>query len=85
MEYLNANSLLPFLQRERLVTPAECEVLMSDYKTKTEKNQYLLSILPSKGEKAFQRFVKCLDEDKDHSGHADLAALFKSFEDSTFV
>ena len=84
MEYMNVSSLLPFLQYEHLVTPADCEVLMSDYKTKTEKNQFLLSIIPSKGENTLERFIKCLEDDK-HSGHLKLATQIKSLGDSTLV
>ena len=85
IEYINVGSLLPYLQREGLINTAECQVLTNNYKTDTEKNRFLLSILPTKGDDAFERFVRCLNEDKSHLGHVDLATLLKSFENSTLV
>ena len=59
------------------MTTAESEELRNPTKTKTEKNQFLLSILPSKGENTFERFVKCLEEADEHTGHRHLAKLLK--------
>ena len=72
MKSLNVNSLLPHLQCEQLLTSAEVDFLISTQKTNYDKKQYLLSILPSKGENAYERFVRCLSQDTEHSGHADL-------------
>ena len=69
------NSLLPHLQRENLLTSEECDILISTQKTHFDKKQFLLSILPSKGENAYKRFIKCLSQDKEHSGHADLVKM----------
>ena len=60
------------------MTAAEYEVLINDYKTNNGKNQFLLSILPSKGENALECFIKCLEEEKEHLGHVELAAQMKS-------
>ena len=74
---MDIQTLLPHLRQEQLVTMAESEVLRNPTKTKTEKNQFLLSILPSKGENTFERFVKCLEEAGEHTGHSHLAELLK--------
>ncbi len=78
---MNVQSLLPYLQQEGLLTPNEYEKLSQAFihnQTSREQNQYLLGILPSKGEKACERFIKCLSLAKDHSGHARLVKLLTS-------
>ena len=77
IQYMDTNELLPFLIREQLVTTDESEVLTNPYKTRKEKNLYLLSKLPTKGENAFELFLKCLEESNEHSGHAKLVILLK--------
>ena len=78
MRSLNVNSLLPHLQCEDLLTSEELDFLVSIHKTNFDKKQFLLSILPSKGENAYKRFVRCLSQDTEHSGHADLVKMLTS-------
>ena len=75
MRSLNVDSLLPYLQREQLVTHQEFVHLIHPNRTNYEKKQFLLSILPSKGENAYKRFICCLSEDTEHTGHAYLVEL----------
>ena len=77
---IDLETLLPHLKREQLVTTGESETLTNSNKTTTEKNQYLLSILPSKGESTFERFIKCLEGADEHLGHLPLATLLKSIK-----
>ena len=74
---MDSNELLPFLMQKGLVTTNESEVLTNPFITKTPKNLYLLSRLPSKGENAFELFLKCLEESNEHLGHAELVTLLK--------
>ena len=69
------NSLIPYLQYEDLLTRKELEFLMSTHTTNFDKKQFLLLILPSKGENAYKRFIRCLSQDTEHSGHADLVKM----------
>ncbi len=75
---MNVQSMLPYLQQEALLTTNEYEKLTQAVKTPSEQNQYLLGILPTKGERACERFVKCLSLANEHSGHAHLVTLLSS-------
>ena len=75
MRSLNVNSLIPYLQCEDLLTSEELEFLVSAHRTNFDKKQFLLSILPSKGENAHKKFIRCLSQDTEHSGHADLVKM----------
>ena len=83
IQYMDINELLPFLIREQLVTTHESEVLTNPYETRKEKNLYLLSKLPTKGENAFELFLKCLEESNEHLGHAELVVLLKQIASTT--
>ena len=66
--------LLPILRQKRLVTQAEFQHLSSDEKeSDMDKNAKLMRIIISKGEDAFDLFVKALQEEKEHLGHGSLA------------
>ena len=78
IELMDTSTLLPYLQREKLLTQAECEVLTCLSKTRTEKIRFLLSVLPTKGQHSFELFVRCLEEANEHKGHQELATLLKS-------
>ena len=73
---LNVQSLLPYLCEQELLTWNEFETLKTG--TQNEQNQSLLRILLYKGEHAYERFLKCLLNDKEHSGHVHLATLLSS-------
>ena len=70
---LNVQSLQSYLYEQNLLTLGEFETLQKG--TRTEQNESLLSLLPYKGEHAYERFLKCLSSEKQHSGHAHLATL----------
>lgn len=82
---LNVDSLLPHLQKERLLTHEEFEALIHPLKTSHEKKNILLSILPTKGENAYERFLTCLTNSDDHSGHSYLVKLLTSILPSKSV
>ena len=77
---MDTNTLLPFLSQKHLLTTEDWEVLSNPYKARAERNKHLLSILPTKGEKAFELFVKCLEEENEHLSHHELAALLKRID-----
>ena len=82
---VNVNSLLPHLKHEGLLTSEEFDKLISTNKTNREKKQFLFSILPSKGDNAYERFLCCLSEDMGHRGHTDLVKLLTAVRPSTVV
>ncbi len=79
IECMNVQSLLPHLQEQELLTTHEYEKLTQEVHTKTpcELNHLLLRILPTKGEYAFERFLKCLTGADEHLGHRQLVKLLR--------
>ncbi len=77
VECMNVQSLLPYLQEQELLTRHEYEKLTQEVHTKTqsEQNHYLLRILPTKGEHAFERFFTCLTQADEHLGHEQLVKI----------
>ena len=66
--------LLPILRDKGLVTDPEFESLsMTTAESSYDKNKRLVSIILQKGKKAFDLFVKALQNEKDHIGHKSLA------------
>ena len=79
IDCINMDTLIHHLFKEKLVTWNEYLTLVNTKTSQRDKNLYFVSeVLPSKGEEAFDRFIACLKEAKDHSSHAELA---KQLED----
>ena len=74
---MQMETLLSCLYEKKLVTYEEYCFLAEGKMSQRERNRYLLSILPTKGEGALDQFIKCLKQGHDHSGHADLAKLLE--------
>lgn len=78
MQYLNMPALLPHLYQNDLVTRDEYQNLSSKNATDFDKHGYFLQgVLPHKGPDAFDRLLKCLKEEDQHSGHKHLAQLLE--------
>jgi len=69
---LDVATILPHLIAKHLLTKDDREVLMMYAKTQVEKAQYLLDILPRKANGWFEKFMECLQETTDGTGHGDL-------------
>ena len=66
--------LLPILRHKGLVTDPEFESLsMTTAESSYEKNKKMVSIILQKGKKAYDLFLKALQNEKDHIGHKSLA------------
>ena len=52
-----------------LYTPNESGWLQLHHITFSKKIQYLLDVLPSKGENWFDKFIECLQKTSDGNGH----------------
>ena len=65
-------SLLPHLRGQRLITSSEFERLHNEQDSK-KRNRMLITIIPTKGKHALERFLQCLKNENEHSGHVDLA------------
>lgn len=64
--------LLPKLVDRKLVTAEEEALLNDPDKSDSKKNIEFLSILKTKGSRAFGRFLEALNEEKEHCGHEDM-------------
>ena len=70
---INLNELMPFLQKHGLVTNDENYHLTSAATAPGQGAQQLLQILKSKGDGTLQKFLCCLNSERQHLGHKDVA------------
>ena len=74
-DLLNLKVLFPHLVQERLLTRHEIEGLQSlspVFPDDDAKIDYLLKILPTKGQDALRQFVRCLQQTEDGTAHDEL-------------
>ena len=74
VQSLNMEMLTTHLIQNELLTKAEYEKLagQSSY---NQSQYFVLTVLPNKGPSGFERFLKCLEEEKEHLGHQELFQL----------
>ena len=71
---LDFTTLVPVLNKYHLLTQSENYTLMNIHTPSVERaNALVYQILPTKGPRAYEMFVKCLQEETDHLGHQELA------------
>ena len=73
---LKMEMLVPHLVEKRLLTKNEYHEL-NTYPSWKQSEHYVLKILPTKGEDGWKKFVECLKEEEEYSGHQDLFRLLK--------
>ena len=76
-ETLNVQALIPLLGKYNLLTEEERQEIMQFKRTDCEKIDHLVHILPRKGKYAYQQFIKCLESEKEHLSHPELAQELK--------
>ena len=81
VQTLNMEMLTPHLLQNGLLAPSEYQELDALGTSWKQAKYFLLIVLPTKGEGGFKRFLKCLKEEREHSGHQD---LFRHLESSQF-
>ena len=74
---LNLEEIFPYLCQHGLLTYSEKEELKSDSITTHKKIDKLLKWIPTKGSNALARFVECLRNSTDGTGHDELATLLE--------
>ena len=74
--FLNLDELIPLLRKQELLTSEEWENILGK-QTRLQKIDQLIRILPQKGESAFLKFMKCLESEREHPAHKELAAMLK--------
>ena len=75
---LDVTSVLPHLYAKGLLSDEEFEVLSSPYLTRQHKINTLLKGLPLKGSDFLDKFIQCLHETEDGTGHKELIDLLFS-------
>lgn len=76
-KYINMVSLVPYLNKYGILTSEERFYLNSNSKSPTEKVNYLLQYLESKGEETIKKFLQALKEASEHTGHIELCRLLR--------
>ena len=75
---LNFPTLVPVLNKYHLLTQSDNYILMNRIIPPVERaNKLVYQILPTKGPRAYEIFVKCLQEETEHLGHQELAKKFE--------
>ena len=69
MQYMDPKSLLPYLQKYSLVSQDDVDYIMNPLRTEDERRQRIVTRSPIRDPEAFDRFVKCLAEEPEHTGH----------------
>ena len=77
IKYINMVSLIPYLNKYGILTSHERFYLNNNHKSPTEKVNYLLQYLESKGEETVKKFLQALKEASEHSGHTELCRLLR--------
>lgn len=78
IQSLNMEMLTPHLLQNNLLAIPEYQQLDAQGTPWKQSEYFVLRVLPTKGEEGFKRFLNCLKEEKEHSGHQDLFRLLKS-------
>ena len=75
-EYINFQSLIPFLNKYKIFINDEMEYFMNLYHSDSDKVNKLIVCLPKKEGKGIHNFVTALKEAKEHSGHLEIVKDF---------
>lgn len=73
---LNIHELIPLMRKHELLTTEEYQELKCK-QTEAEKIDQLVQILPRKGKHACAHFIQCLESEKQHTAHPELALKLK--------
>ena len=72
MQKLNLPAILPHLIAQQMVTQREIEMMTNPSTPDVDKTAHLISMLPSKGDGFFGKFVLCLCQSKLATAHNDI-------------
>ena len=75
---LDPHIILPNLNRKNLLTRNEDEFLQNPNTTKETKIDKIKELLPSKGEGWWDKFIECLEETTQGTGHSTLIECLQS-------
>ena len=79
VQYINLESLVPYLNQQQLLTDDENDTLLNLYLSNRIRVIKLLQFMETKGDEGFQRFLKAIAYEQDHMGHAEIAKLLAPY------
>jgi len=74
---LDIKAIYPFLVKQGLTTQSDKETLTHPYSTNFDKINHLTEILPKKGDGWLDKFIKCLEESSEGTGHSKMVKELK--------
>ena len=77
-QYINRESLLPYLMQSSLLTDDEIYHFTDKDKSQGESSNYLIKILETKHSDAAQILYQCLQMESEHMGHLQLAESLRN-------
>lgn len=77
LQYMDSRSLLPLLKAKGMISQDDEEQISSLANGCTNKNRYILDMVPKKGQNALLLFLECLQDEKEHRGHETLARMLQ--------
>lgn len=79
VQYIDLDSLIPYLNQQLLLTDDENEILLNLYLSNRKRVLKLLQFVESKGEEGFLRFLRAIESEQEHMGHVELTKLFRTY------
>ena len=70
--------ILPYLMSEGLITDDDRDVLRNKMRTRDDKIQHLIELLPRKPN-LFEKFLKCLHRSASGTAHAEIARQLEEY------
>ena len=77
-QYINRESILPYLIQSSLLTIDEMYHFTDKDKSQGESSNYLITVLETKHSDAAQIFYQCLQSEREHIGHLQIAESLRS-------
>jgi len=84
-QYINIKTLVPYLNKYKILTSVERQQLLNMQATREEKVDLLIEILESKSGESKENFLKALKEAHEHTGHEDLLKILETDRTPTYM
>ena len=78
VQLINLSELIPYLNRQELLTSKENEVLLDSAVTDHDRLLKLLNIIENKGHRGYEKFLQALKEETSHMGHAEVISILEA-------
>lgn len=78
VQLINLSELIPYLNRQELLTSKENEVLLDSAVTDHDRLLKLLNIIENKGHRGYEKFLRGLKEETSHMGHEEVISILEA-------